>query len=129
MTVDPKLESNKQIVRGFYQAAFNDKDFAAASRYIADRYIQHNPSIADGVEGLEARLRVLKGAFPELSVEVKRMVAEGDYVVAHVHAVRVPGQRGLAVMDTFRLEDGRLAEHWDVMADIPEEALNTNGVF
>ncbi|WP_051021218.1 nuclear transport factor 2 family protein [Nocardia araoensis] len=90
---------------------------------------QHNPLIADGVAGLQQRLAFLQETFPALSVEVKRFVAEGDYVTAHVHAVRVPGQRGVAIMDIFRLEDGKLAEHWDVLQDIPEQALHSNGMF
>lgn len=129
MTSKTTLESNKQVVAAFYEAAFNTKDFSAAARYLADDYVQHNPLIADGAEGLRARLDYLKENFPTLSVEVKRMIAEGDLVCAHVHAVRVPGQRGVAIMDIFRLDDGKLAEHWDVLQDIPAEALNQNGMF
>jgi predicted SnoaL-like aldol condensation-catalyzing enzyme len=61
-------------------------------------------------------------------VEARRLVAEGDYVVAHVHGVRAPGQRGLAIVDIFRLEDGKLVEHWDVMQEIPGDSLNPNGM-
>ncbi|WP_051023143.1 nuclear transport factor 2 family protein [Nocardia pneumoniae] len=129
MTSTTTLESNKQVVAAFYEAAFNTKDFTAAAGYLADNYVQHNPLIADGAEGLRARLDHLKENFPALSVEVKRMIAEGDYVCAHVHAVRVPGQRGVAIMDIFRLADGKLTEHWDVLQDIPAEALNQNGMF
>ncbi|WP_431969073.1 nuclear transport factor 2 family protein [Nocardia sp. bgisy134] len=129
MTTDNTPNSNKEIVAAFYETAFNRKDFGAARRYLSDDYIQHNPLIADGVEGLRARLAFLKETFPALSVEVKRMVAEDDYVVAHVHAIRVPGRRGVAIMDIFRLDNGRLAEHWDVLQDIPEDALNQNGMF
>ncbi|MGV9613992.1 nuclear transport factor 2 family protein [Nocardia xishanensis] len=129
MTTGNTPESNKEIVAAFYEAAFNRKDFGAARRYLSDDYIQHNPLIADGVEGLRARLAFLGQTFPALSVKVERLVAEGDYVVAHVHAVRVPGRRGVAIMDIFRLDNGRLAEHWDVMQDIPEDALNQNGMF
>jgi len=60
---------------------------------------------------------------------VKRIVAEGDYVVAHVHGVREPGERGLAIMDIFRLDDGKLVEHWDVIQAVPEQAVNENGMF
>jgi predicted SnoaL-like aldol condensation-catalyzing enzyme len=129
MPTAPKLASNKQTVLDFYEAAFNNKDVDAALRLIADRYAQHNPLIADGVDGLQARLSYLKDQFPALRVEVKRLVAEDDYVVAQVHAVRVPGQRGTAIIDIFKLEDGKLVEHWDVLQEIPEEALNQNGMF
>ncbi|MFC4113262.1 ester cyclase [Nonomuraea zeae] len=125
----PQLDANKKAVMEFYETAFNRKDADAVTALVGDPYIQHNPQIGDGVAGLQARLRQLASAFPDLRVQVKRMVAEGDYVSAHVHAVRVPGQRGVAIMDVFRLEDGKLVEHWDVMQDIPEQSQNPNGMF
>jgi predicted SnoaL-like aldol condensation-catalyzing enzyme len=68
MTTTTTLASNKQIVAAFYQAAFNDKDIDAATQYLADKYVQHNPLIADGIEGLQARLAFLKETFPALTV-------------------------------------------------------------
>ena len=53
------------------------------------------------------------------------MFAEGDYVILHVHAVREPGTRGRAIVDIFRLEDGKIVEHWDVAQDIPERCRTT----
>jgi predicted SnoaL-like aldol condensation-catalyzing enzyme len=122
-------ESNKQAVAGFYQAAFIDKDLDTALDHLADGYIQHNPLIADGPGGLRARLTHLHQAFPALTIDVNRMVAEGDYIVAHVHAVRDPDGPGTAIIDIFRMEDGRLAEHWDVLQDVPDHAANQNGMF
>jgi predicted SnoaL-like aldol condensation-catalyzing enzyme len=129
MPTASKLTSNKQAVLRFYETAFNDKDIDAVPALVGDPYTQHNPLIADGVDGLRARLSQLREAFPALRVEVKRLVAEDDYVVAHVHAVRVPGGPGTAIMDIFKLEDGKVVEHWDVLQEIPEEALHQNGMF
>jgi predicted SnoaL-like aldol condensation-catalyzing enzyme len=123
------LTRNKQTVLAFYQAGINDKDFEAASKLIGNRYVQHNPRIADGVDGFRAFVEQLKTEFPQLRAEVKNVVAEGDFVMAHVHGVRVPGQRGTAIVDIFRLEDGRIVEHWDVMQPIPDESANRNGMF
>ncbi|WP_433680841.1 nuclear transport factor 2 family protein [Nocardia sp. CA-119907] len=128
-SIDPKLESNKRTVLAFYEAAFNAKDFAATREFFGTHYTQHNPEIADGFDGLLARLTGLKEGFPKLRVEVKRIVAEGDYVVAHVHGVREPGERGLAIMDIFRLDEGKLIEHWDVIQPVPEQTVHTNGMF
>jgi predicted SnoaL-like aldol condensation-catalyzing enzyme len=72
---------------------------------------------------------MLRETFPELRAEVKCIFAEGDFVIAHTHGVREPGQRGTAIVDIFRLENGRIVEHWDVMQPIPETALNDNGMF
>ncbi|MCK2217892.1 nuclear transport factor 2 family protein [Actinomadura sp. ATCC 31491] len=125
-----RREGNKQTVLAFYEAGLNRKDFEAASRLIGDRYVQHNPRIADGIKGLEGFIAQLRADFPALRAEVKKIFADGDFVIAHVHGVRVPGQAGTAIVDIFRLDDdSRIVEHWDVMQPIPETAENQNGMF
>lgn len=123
-------ERNKQTVLDFYELGLNQKDFHAAAKLIGDRYVQHNPRIADGIEGFEAFLATLRQDFPELKAEVKRLFADGDHVIAHVYGVRVPGQPGTAIVDIFRLDDGgRIVEHWDVMQAVPDTSANPNGMF
>jgi predicted SnoaL-like aldol condensation-catalyzing enzyme len=61
--------------------------------------------------------------------EIKKIFAEGDYVILHAHGVRVPGDRGSAIIDIFKLENGKIVEHWDVMQPIPESAVNQNGML
>ncbi|MER5486835.1 ester cyclase [Streptomyces sp. NPDC002812] len=128
-STDPQLEANKRTVLAFYEAGINRKDFDAASKLIGPRYVQHNPLIADGIDGFKGFVGSLRERFPDLRAEVKRIFAEGDHVIAHVHGIRVPGQRGTAIVDIFRLEDGRIVEHWDVMQLVPEDAENENGMF
>jgi predicted SnoaL-like aldol condensation-catalyzing enzyme len=124
-----QMEENKKIVAAFYDAALNKKDFEEASKYLGSKYIQHNPVAADGPEGLKAFLAFLKDKFPNNRSEIKRIFADGDYVIVHVHAVREPGTRGNAIIDIFRLENGKVVEHWDVIQPIPEKAANNNGMF
>jgi len=123
------LEQNKKIVVDFYEKAINQKDFEAASKHFGPRYTQHNPVAADGPEGLKAFLQFLKEKFPSSKSEIKRVFADGDYVILHVHAVREPGARGSAIVDIFKLENGKIVEHWDVVQPIPEKAANSNGMF
>lgn len=122
-------ERNKETVIAFYDAAINEKDFAAASAYLGDKYIQHNPLAADGPEGLRAFLEFAKENLSGFKVEFKRVLADGDFVIVHVHATNGPDDRGSAVMDIFRLEDGKVVEHWDVIQPIPETAQNDNTMF
>ena len=122
-------EANKNTVMAFYQAAINGKDFDAAAKFIGARYVQHNPLIADGIDGFKAFVGYLGETFPKLRAEIKRIFADGDFVIVHTHGVREPGQRGSAIVDIFRLEDGKIVEHWDVMQPIPETASNQNGMF
>jgi len=122
-------EANKKIVIDFYEKGLNQKDFEAAAKHFGPRYIQHNPTAADGPEGFQRLVTFLKEKFPNSKSEIKRAVAEGDYVVLHVHSVREPGQRGRAIVDIFRLENGKIVEHWDVIQDVPETAANSNTMF
>ena len=57
------------------------------------------------------------------------MFADGDYVILHVHNVPTPGSRGNAIIDIFKLENGKVVEHWDVRQEIPEQSANSNTMF
>lgn len=126
---DAQEEANKQVVLEFYEKGLNQKDFAAASQYFGERYIQHNPMAADGAEGFEKFLAFLREKFPSSRSEIKRVFADGDYVILHVHGVREPGTAGNAIVDIFRLEGGKIVEHWDVIQPVPETAANPNTMF
>ena len=123
------LEANKKTVLAFYEAGLNKKDFEAAAKFFGPKYIQHNPGAQDGIEGFKAFLAFLREKFPNSHSEIKKVFAEGDYVILHVHAVREPGTRGRAIVDIFRLENGKIVEHWDVAQDIPEKMPHNNGMF
>ena len=125
----PQEEANKKAVLEFYDTALNQMDFAAAAKYFGPRYIQHNPLAADGIEGFRKFLEFRKQKFPNAKSVVKRALADGDFVILHVHAIREPGERGVAIVDIFRLENGKIVEHWDVIQAIPEKAANDNGMF
>jgi predicted SnoaL-like aldol condensation-catalyzing enzyme len=123
-------ETNKQTVIAYYNLAFNDKQpEEAVAKYIGDRYIQHNPQAADGPEAFIAFVRGLAQQFPEASLEIKRVIAEDDLVVTHSLLKMTPDDRGMAVADIFRLEDGKVVEHWDVLQPVPETAANDNTMF
>ncbi|HXD14416.1 MAG TPA: nuclear transport factor 2 family protein [Xanthobacteraceae bacterium] len=124
-----QMEENKKAVTAFYDAAINQKDFEAAAKFIGPRYVQHNPRAADGPEGLKAFLGVLREKFPDYHSEIKRVFADGDYVILHVHNVPMPGARGAAIVDIFKLEGGKIVEHWDVRQEIPEQSANSNTMF
>ena len=123
------LETNKKVVLEFYDLIINRKDFAAADPYIGSYYRQHNPLVAEGPEGLAAFIDWLKAEYPEAHSEVKRVFADGDYVILHVHSMRPPHPRGRAIIEIFRLEEGKIVEHWDTIQEIPESSANPNGMF
>jgi predicted SnoaL-like aldol condensation-catalyzing enzyme len=124
-----QLEANKKTVAAFEDAVLNQKDFDAAAKYLGPRYTQHNPNAADGPEGLKGFIAFLKDKFPNNRSEIKRIFADGDFVIVHDHAVREPGTRGLAIVNIWKLENGKVVEHWDVIQPIPEKSANDNGMF
>ena len=120
---------NKQVVLAFYEAGLNRKDFAAASKFLGPRYVQHNPTSEDGAAGFAKLLDVLRTQYPRSHSDVKQVFADGDFVILHVWEKLHPEDRGNAIVDIFRLEQGRIVEHWDVKQAIPERAANANGMF
>ncbi|PWE79912.1 polyketide cyclase [Bradyrhizobium sp. SUTN9-2] len=129
MAASAQEEANRQTVLAFYEKGLNQKDADAALAYVGNRYVQHNPTAPDGPEGFRKFISFLREKFPNSRSEIKRSFAEGDFVILHVHSVREPGTRGRAIVDIFKLENGKIVEHWDVIQEIPENPANGNTMF
>ncbi|MGH2636108.1 MAG: nuclear transport factor 2 family protein [Actinomycetota bacterium] len=124
------LEANKGAVKEFYELAFNEgRPEDAVDRYLGPRYVQHNPQAADGPEAFIGFVNWYRGEFPQLAVEIKRIVAEDDLVVTHGVIKTSPDDLGTAAVDIFRVEDGKIVEHWDVLQPVPESSANDNTMF
>jgi predicted SnoaL-like aldol condensation-catalyzing enzyme len=124
-----RLEANKKLVLAFYQKMIGDKDPEAARPYMASKYVQHSAYARDGFEGVAEFARMFKANFPNHRYEVKKVIAEGDFVVLHLHGINGMGPHGEQVVDIFRVKDGKVCEHWDVIQEIPGDAQNPNGTF
>ncbi len=109
---------NKEIIRRFYQEFFNDHDVDAALRYVREDYIQHNPGVAQGRAGIMEGFREKFKAEPTFHLEIKLMIAEGDMVAVYLKNVAPEGNTKCRVVDIYRLQDGMLAEHWDVLQPV-----------
>jgi predicted SnoaL-like aldol condensation-catalyzing enzyme len=119
-------DANKRTVVEFYELAFNGHEpEQAVKRYVGSRYIQHNPQAADGTEAFIGFVR----AFPELSVDIRSVFADGDIVVTHSLVKFTADDRGTVAADFFRVEDGKVVEHWDVLQPFPEESANPHPMF
>jgi predicted SnoaL-like aldol condensation-catalyzing enzyme len=125
---DPGL--NKQTVIAYLNTAFNDKQPAeAVEKYGGSYYIQHNPQAPDGFDAFIQFVEGFVEQFPQLSFDIKRAIAEDDLVVTHSLLKSSPVDRGTAVADIFRLEDGKVVKHWDVVQPVPESAANDHPMF
>ncbi|MFS8148337.1 nuclear transport factor 2 family protein [Rhizobium sp. BR 249] len=121
-------EANRKLVVEFYDKFFNKHDIAAAS-VIAEDYRQHNPQVPDGKQPL---ISFFTGFFKDNAqskAEIVRSAADGDLVWLHVHATNGADDRGEAIVDIFRVKDGKIVEHWDVIQPVPKEAANKNTMF
>jgi predicted SnoaL-like aldol condensation-catalyzing enzyme len=115
-------ERNKALVIEAFDTLFNQRDYATAEQFWSPRYIQHSAHIEPGREGLFA---LIKSAPPELHYEHGLVVAEGDHVILHGRFSGRGDQPNWIAADIVRVEDGVLAEHWDVLQD---EAGRTESV-
>jgi predicted SnoaL-like aldol condensation-catalyzing enzyme len=123
-------EENKRIALAFFEKTLNEFDPATAlALHGGKHYRQHNPIIEDGFEGLGKFVFWIRDNYPRARMHVKRIFADGNFVIIHSNWVRVPGQRGEAVVDIFRLDNSKVVEHWDVIQPIPETSANNNTMF
>ena len=118
-------ERNKALVLEAFDTLFNKRDYAAAERFWSDRYIQHSAHIAPGRDGLFNLIRTLPDT---LKYENQLIVAEGDYVIAHGRFSGHGRPAAWIAADVVRIEDGKLAEHWDVLQDEATKAQSVSGL-
>jgi predicted SnoaL-like aldol condensation-catalyzing enzyme len=118
-------EQNKALVLKAFDTLFNKRDYAAAERFWSDSYIQHSAHIAPGRGGL---FDLVRAAPDTLRYENQLIVAEGDYVIAHGRFSGHGRPRSWIAADIVRVEDGKLAEHWDVLQDEATKAESLSGL-
>lgn len=123
-------QSAKEMVTAFYKMIFYDHKVGEAFKtYVGASYKQHNPLVPDGIEPSVAFLSKRFETNPQAINEIKRIIAEGDLVAVHVHSRLNDSDRGRAIVDIFRVENGKVVEHWDVIQPVPESAQNSNTMF
>ncbi len=131
MSTDQQDQSDaKRVVLDFFDLAFVKRQPGqAAERYLGAGYTQHNPTAPDGAAAFPGLIAGLFAQAPEASFHLKRVIAEDDLVVLHYNLKFLPDDPGQAVVDIFRVQNGQIVEHWDVMQPVPAESANSNGMF
>jgi len=121
---------NAQKVIAFMDMVFNQKKVKEGfDKYVGDKYIQHNPIAPDGPQAAVEVLTKALQALPGWTYDFKHCYVDGNIVVLHSHVKMKPDDRGMAVVDIFRFEKGKIVEHWDVVQPIPEKSANDNTMF
>ena len=124
MTQTPD-EKTKAFVLEAFDVLFNKRDYAAAERYWSDTYIQHSAHIPPGRDGL---IGLVKSAGPDFHYENHVIVANGDWVLMHGRFTGLPSPANWIVVDIIRMENGLLAEHWDVIQDEVKKEASVSGL-
>jgi predicted SnoaL-like aldol condensation-catalyzing enzyme len=118
----------QQIVEECNRLIMDHRAMEAIEKYIAEDFIEHSPIVRGGnragfIEHVkEAGFTDPSG--PRMKMVVDRVIASGGMVVTHVHVETAPGTPLLVFMDIYRLEGGKIVEHWDVMQPVPETSVN-----
>ena len=112
---------NKTLVRVFFEEFFNRHDFDAIDKYLSADYIQHDWDVPPGREGFREHFKHVFTMFPHFHVDVRAVISEGDMVVMRGYGVTDPGKREVLVVDTYRVKDGMLCEHWGTVQPLPPE--------
>jgi predicted SnoaL-like aldol condensation-catalyzing enzyme len=120
-----KPEQNKATVLEAFETLFNRRDYPTAEQFWSDNYIQHSAHIPPGRNGLFDLIRSLP---PTLRYENHLIVAEGDYVIAHGRFSGHGLPAAWIAADVIRFEDGRLAEHWDVIENEATRSESVSGL-
>jgi predicted SnoaL-like aldol condensation-catalyzing enzyme len=122
-----QIEANKQLVLAVLKGAFIDRDPSVVDRYFAPDYVQHNPSIPGGPSAIQ---RLIPGLAPEFRYEPGMAVASGDLVMVHGRYTGW-GPKPMVAVDIFRVKEGKVTEHWDVMQEevSAEQTASGNPMF
>lgn len=120
--------NNTQIVTAAYQRIFGDLDVSAVDDRMSQDFIQHNPTTPDGRDGVKQIVQMLiSQGVPKQQLEFRHVMADGNTVVLHTR-YEMAGKEWRFI-DIYRVESGKLAEHWDAMMPMPETRANNNPMF
>ena len=122
-------ESNKDAAVSFLRLASSGKVRQAYESYVGEGFRHHNQFFEGSAQTLMAGMEENARQNPGKIFEIKRAIAEGDFVAVHSHVRQNPGDSGAAVVHIFRFEKGRIVELWDIGQQVPDKSPNQYGMF
>lgn len=123
------IEENKGLVMRFLNEFMIGHDIRVLDELLGPSYKQHNPGLNHGKASLIKFFQDFWEIYPKPGYYLKRVIAENDLVAIHYHFQPDPNEEGYAIVDIFRVEDGKLVEHWDVCQEMPEKSENDSPMF
>ena len=125
----PTFHNNKELVTYFWNEVFNKHNTSVIEELTVPNYIQHNPGFKDGRHAFKNGIEGYLKEFPQSTAKIKHIASDEDLVFIHNHIKIDANDRDQAAVDIFRVKNGKIVEHWDVIQDIPETAENNNTMF
>jgi predicted SnoaL-like aldol condensation-catalyzing enzyme len=122
-------EANVRLVLDLFDKVLIPMDSRLVDDFIAQDYLQHSSLAEPGRDALKRWLDFVRVETPQATQKIYRVFAEDDHVITHQHVIRWPGDTGFAVCDIFRIANGKIVEHWDVVQEIAEKPVNPNSMF
>jgi predicted SnoaL-like aldol condensation-catalyzing enzyme len=127
---EPPLLSTREVILAFEKLAFDERrPREAMEKYAAPTFVDHDPNVAGDKASVIAHLERLDWTTGGPQRTIKHLVVEGDIAVVHHRLVRRPGEAAIAAVDIFRVKDGKLVEHWDVLQPVPAASVNRQAMF
>ena len=124
------MSNNKENAIAFYKMAYEGNPRKATELYVGNEYIQHNPSVGNGIEPFIDYFEQAGKDHPNKSINFVRAVSEGNLVALHTHQIWPDIKKEYITMDFFRFdENGKIVEHWDSIQQIPETSANGNTMY
>lgn len=123
------MDSNKDIAVSFLKLASSAGVREAYEKFVGAGFRHHNAYFEGSAESLMAGMEENARQNPSKVLEVKHVIAEGEFVVIHSHVRLKPGDSGVALVHIFRFEKGRIVELWDLGQPVPETTPNQYGMF
>lgn len=120
---------NQRLVLDFYERFFNQHNTVEAASVVAESYKQHNPTVPDGKAPFVNFFTQFYKTHPDAHSSIVRSAAEGDLVYMHLHSRPDSVSRGSAILNVFRVENGLITEHWDIIQPVPTESASGNDIF
>lgn len=123
------IAQNKKNAIAFYKMAYEGNPTKAVELYVGDKYIQHNPLVADGPQAFIDYFNRMQREYPVKTIDFVRAVAEDDLVALHTHQIW-PDNDQYITMDFFRFDTkGKIVEHWDSIQQIPKKLEHNNTMY
>ncbi len=110
--------NTKELIVAFYREFFNDHDLTAPLRYVCEDYIQHNPGVPQGRQGLIDAFAEKFRLCPDFHLEIEFIIVEDDMAAVYLKNKSPDGKTKIRVFDLYRISNGKLAEHWDVLQPV-----------